>query len=270
MANEVNREYKSTLFTFMLSQKEYALQVYNALNNSNYDNPEDITITTLENAVFINRYNDVSYLFNSTLQLYEHQSTYNPNMPLRSLFYLVQTYEKLITNRRKFFGSRLIQIPTPKCIVFYNGTKETEDIVTMKLSDAFTNQKAEGDLELTVHMINVNYGHNKELLDKCEVLRGYSLYISKFHEYNENETISMTDAAIKALDYCVKANVMKDFFTLRRNEVVGMILEEFTTEHVEQYIKEMEEEIVEKDNVIAEKDAEIAELKALLTSRKQA
>ena len=206
MANEVNREYKSTLFTYMLSQKEYALQVYNALNNSNYDNPEDITITTLENAVFINRYNDVSYLFNSTLQLYEHQSTYNPNMPLRSLFYLAQTYEKLITNKRKLFGSKLIPIPTPKCIVFYNGARETEDLITMKLSDAFTNKKSVGDLDLTVHMINVNYGHNKELLDKCEVLRGYSLYISKFHEYNEIETISMTDAAVKALDYCIKCN----------------------------------------------------------------
>ena len=94
--NHVNREYKSSLFSYIFSQKEYALQLYNALNNSHYDNPEDIRITTLENVVFINIYNDVSFMFNSTLQLYEHQSTFNPNMPLRNLFYLANIYEKYI------------------------------------------------------------------------------------------------------------------------------------------------------------------------------
>ncbi len=260
MKNKPNREYKSTLFTYMLSQKEYALQLYNALNNSNYDNPDDITVTTLENVVFINRYNDVSFLFNSTLNLYEHQSTYNPNIPLRSLFYLSQTYEQLYSSQ-KLYGSGFVQIPTPKCVVFYNGAKDVNDRITLKLSDAFANKEVQGDLELSVLMINVNYGHNKELMTKSEVLYGYSLYISKFREYNESGTMSRTDAAIKALDYCIEADVMKEFFTKRRNEVVGMILEEYTTEHVEKYIKEMEE-------ALKEKEAEIASLKKQLQEQK--
>lgn len=279
MANKVNREYKSSLFSYMFSQKEYALQLYNALNNSNYDNPEDIQITTLENVVFINIYNDVSFMFNSTLQLYEHQSTYCPNIPLRNLFYLSNSYEKLL-NRQKsnLYSSRLIKIPTPKCVVFYNGTKEFPDRMELKLSDSFYNQEVKGDLELTVLMLNINFNHNKELFEKCEILHAYSLYIAKFREYNETTELSLKEAAIKALDYCISINVMADFFTERRNEVVGMILEEYTKERVEQDMADMAQEIAdmkqelselknEKDALINEKDAEIQSKDAEIQSK---
>ena len=106
MANEVNREYKSSLFTYMLSHKEYALQVYNVLNNSNYTNPEDVEITTLENVVFINIKNDVSFVLDNIFNLYEHQSTYNPNMPLRSLFYVSDSYDRMIKERNLIFPHR--------------------------------------------------------------------------------------------------------------------------------------------------------------------
>ena len=201
MANKLNREHKSTLFSYMFSQKEYALQLYNALNNTNYDNPEDI------------------------------------------------------------------QIPTPKCIVLYNGTKEQPDQMEIRLSDAFINQSTKGDLELTVLMLNINFNHNKELLKKCEVLYAYSLYISKFREYNENTKLSLEEAAVKALDYCISENVMADFFKERRNEVVGMILEEYTKERVEQDMANMAQEIEDMKQEISEKDAEIARLRQALAER---
>ena len=271
--NKANREYKSSLFNCIFSQKEYALQLYNALNDSDYDNPEEIRITTLENVVFINIYNDVSFMFNSTIQFYEHQSTFNPNIPLRNLFYLSNTYEKMIHKQEEdLYGSSLIPIPTPTCIVFYNGVQSKPSKMTLKLSDAYINQEIEGSLELTVQMININSDYNHELKNKCEALYGYSLYISKVREYNGNG-MSVKEAAIKALDYCIDNNILADFFKERRNEVVGMILEEYTKEHVEQRtarkLEKMSKELQDKDAVIQSKDAEIQSKDAEISRLRQ-
>ena len=250
MANEINRQYKNSLFTYMLSHKEYALQVYNALNNTNYINPEEVSITTLENVVFINIRNDVSFILENTFSLYEHQSTYNPNMPLRSLFYIANSYERIIKGKGvNIYGSTLVKIPTPKCVVFYNGEQEYPDKMYLHLSDAFGNQNVEGDVQLRVTMLNINYSHNKKLLEDCEVLRGYSLYNEKFREYNRDESITRTEAANKAIDYCIEHNVLVDFFRNRRNEVVGMILE-YTAEQAEKDMAVLEHEISEKEEQI--------------------
>ena len=279
--NNINREYKSSLFSYIFSQKEYALQLYNALNNSHYDNPEEVRITTLENVVFINIYNDVSFMFNSTLQFYEHQSTFNPNMPLRNLFYLANTYEKYIKELDEdLYSSSLIKIPTPTCIVFYNGVKDEPDRLPLKLSDAFINREAEASLELIVKMININYDYNQDLMAKCEALYGYSLYISKVREYNNTYGMDIQEASIKALDYCIEKDIFADFFRERRNEVVGMILEEYTLEHVEQrtarkverLTKELEDAhrtISDKDSVIQTKDAELQSKDAEIVRLKQ-
>ncbi len=269
MANEVNREYKSSLFSYMLSQKEYALQVYNALNDSNYDNPKEVKITTLENVVFINIKNDVSLMLNNTFNLYEHQSTYNPNMPLRSLFYLSNSFEKLIKiAEANLYGTKLVKIPTPKCVVFYNGDEEYPDKQILKLSDSFENKNIIGDLELTVTMLNINYSHNNELLEKCEVLRGYSLYNEKFREYNKNEGITKTEAANMAIDYCISNKVMTEFFIERRNEVVGMILE-YTAEQAEKDIANLERKILESEQKLAAKEQKLVENEQKLAAKEQ-
>ena len=270
--NNVNREYKSSLFSYIFSQKEYALQLYNALNNSHYDNPEDVRITTLENVVFINIYNDVSFMFNSTLQFYEHQSTFNPNMPLRNLFYLANTYEKYIKELDEdLYSSSLIKIPTPTCIVFYNGVKDEPDRLPLKLSDAFINREAESSLELIVQMININYDYNRDLMEKCEALYGYSLYISKVREYNNTYGMDIQEASIKALDYCIEKDIFADFFRERRNEVVGMILEEYTLEHVEQRtarkVERLTKELEDANQTIMNKDVELKSKNALLQSK---
>ena len=238
MANEANPQYKSTLFSTIFSEKENALEMYNALNGTDYDNPDEITITTLKNVVFINRYNDVSYVLGGVFNLYEHQSTYNPNMPLRSFFYVAQTFEKMV-DQKKLLSSIRVTIPTPKFVVFYNGTKNQPDQVIKKLSDSYANKKIPGDMELTVTMLNINYGNNAELMKKCEALNGYSLYISKFREYNENGKFTHSESAEKALDYCINNNVMTEFFKERRKEVVGMILE-VTEEVIREWIEELE------------------------------
>ena len=238
MANKTNPQYKSTLFSTIFSDKVNALEMYNALNGTDYDNPDEITITTLKNVVFINRYNDVSYVLGGVFNLYEHQSTYNPNMPLRSFFYTAQSYEKMV-DEKKLLSRSPVKIPTPKFVVFYNGSKEQPDVIVQKLSDSFANKEVQGDLELAVTMLNVNYGHNAELMKKYKALNGYSLYISKFREYTEENGIPREEAAQKAIEYCIDNDVMVDFFEERRKEVVGMMLE-VTEEVIMEFIEELE------------------------------
>ena len=240
MANKTNPQYKSTLFSTIFSDKVNALEMYNALNGTDYDNPDEITITTLKNVVFINRYNDVSYVLGGVFNLYEHQSTYNPNMPLRSFFYTAQSYEKMV-DEKKLLSRSPVKIPTPKFVVFYNGSKEQPDVIVQKLSDSFTNKEVQGDLELSVTMINVNYGHNGELMKKCQALNGYSLYISKFREYTEENGLVREEAARKAIEYCIDNDVMVDFFEERRKEVVGMMLE-VTEEIIQDLIRDLEDD----------------------------
>ena len=257
MANKANPQYNSTLFSTIFSEKGNALEMYNALNGTDYDDPDEITITTLKNVVFLNRYNDVSYVIGGVFNLYEHQSTYNPNMPLRSFFYIAQTFEKMVEQKNLYSPIR-VPIPTPKFVVFYNGTKDQPDRQYMNLSDSYTNKKISGDMELTVTMLNVNYGHNAELMKKCEALNGYSLYISKFREYNESGKFTHSESAERALDYCIKNNVMTEFFRERRKEVVGVILE-VTEEVIREWIQELEFVNREQTEIIEAKLKEIDE-----------
>ena len=267
MANEANPQYKSTLFSTIFSEKENALEMYNALNGTDYDNPDEITITTLKNVVFINRYNDVSYVLGGVFNLYEHQSTYNPNMALRSFFYVAQTFEKMV-DQKKLLSSIRVTIPTPKFVVFYNGTKNQPDQVIKKLSDSYANKKIPGDMELTVTMLNINYGHNAELMKKCEALNGYSLYISKFREYNESGKFTHSESAEKALDYCINNNVMTEFFKERRKEVVGMILE-VTEEVIREWIEELEFVNQEQAEIITAKEKENQEQRKQIEFKNQ-
>ena len=254
MANKTNKQYKSTLFSTIFSDKVNALEMYNALNGTDYDNPDEITITTLKNVVFINRYNDVSYVLGGVFNLYEHQSTFNPNMPLRSFFYTAQSYEKMVDEKKLLSRSR-VKIPTPKFVVFYNGSKEQPDVIVQKLSDSFSNKEVQGDLELSVTMINVNYGHNGELMKKCQALNGYSLYISKFREYTEENGLVREEAARKAIEYCIDNDVMVDFFEERRKEVVGIMLE-VTEEIIQDLIRDLEDD---KEELAQRLEAEFKE-----------
>ena len=106
MANEgtgekntnVRRDYKARLFEMIFRGKEELLGLYNAVNGTNYSNPDELEINTLENAIYLSMHNDVSFIIDSRLSLYEHQSTYSPNLPLRYLFYVSDLYSKMTKN----------------------------------------------------------------------------------------------------------------------------------------------------------------------------
>ena len=134
-----NREHKDKVFRLLFNNKKNLMDLYNALNKSNYTNEKDFTINTLDNAIFMSMKNDISFIVGSDMCLYEHQSTVCPNMPLRGLFYISELYKR-IKEEKRLYSSTLIDIPTPYYIVFYNGIKNMEDITIQRLSDAFLNK----------------------------------------------------------------------------------------------------------------------------------
>ena len=163
-----NRKYKDTVFRILFSDKEHLLSLYNAVSGKTYTDPEQLQIVTLENAVYMGMKNDLAFIIDTNLFLYEHQSTYSANMPQRDLFYIASEYQKLV-DKKSLYSSKLQKIPAPKFLVFYNGTEEMEDSRTEYLSAAFENLTGEPDLELKVLTLNINIGHNQELLEQCTV-----------------------------------------------------------------------------------------------------
>ena len=171
-----NRQYKDRLWRMIFNNKEDLLQLYNAINYTDYQNPDDLEVNTLEDVLYLSMKNDVSFLVGGTMNLYEHQSTFNPNMPLRGVFYFSRLYEGYVAdNNLMIYHEKRVRLPKPKYIVFYNGTKNQPDSMELKLSDCFENTDNDAPcLECTATMLNINYGHNQELMKHCRRLKEYS------------------------------------------------------------------------------------------------
>lgn len=157
-----------------MEKKENLLSLYNAVNGTNYTNAEDLVVNTLENAIYMNMKNDMSFIFDFFLNLYEHQSTFNPNMPLRNLFYLSRLLQVLVEDKN-LYGRRPVKIPTPRFVVFYNGTEEASERQVLRLSEAFEKPMEEPEVELCVTVLNINPGNNRALMESCRLEGVYAL-----------------------------------------------------------------------------------------------
>ncbi len=227
--NETNvqRNYKDTVFRMLFKEKENLLSLYNALNDTAYTNVNDLEITTLENAVYMNYKNDVSFVFDFELLLYEHQSTFNPNMPLRDLLYV----NRVIQNRIKdenLYSKSIIRIPAPRFVVFYNGTDFQPEQQVLRLSDAFEKKQESPSLELTVVVYNINFGHNPELLDACRLLKEYAQYVAQVRIYAK-ET-DFPEAVERAVEHCIRNGILSDFLSKNRAEVIAVSIFEYDEE----------------------------------------
>ena len=183
-----NRKYKDTVFRMLFSDKENLLSLYNAISRTEYEDPEELEIVTLKSAVYMGMKNDLAFIIDMNLLLYEHQSTYNPNSRLRDLFYISAEYQKLV-NRKSLYSSSLQKIPAPYFIVFYNGTEKKEEYWENSLSEAYENMTGEPRLELKVITLNINDGHNKELMEQCRTLREYAQYVAKVRKYTKEMSL---------------------------------------------------------------------------------
>ena len=226
---EVNYQYKDRLFNFIFGREEnrsWTLSLYNAVNKSNHKNPEEIYINTIRDTLYLGMHNDVSFIIGSEMSLYEQQSTFCPNMPVRLLQYAGNLFEKYIEeNHLNKYGQKIIPLPVPKLVVFYNGSAEQDDEITLKLRDSFP-EGADPDIEARVRMVNINYGRNKELLDGCRPLKEYSWLVQKIRDYRK-EKVDLETAADRAIMEMPDDYEIKPFLAAHRAEVKGMLLTEY-------------------------------------------
>lgn len=234
-----NRKYKDTVFRMLFSDKMNLLSLYNAINGSNYTDPNQLEIVTLENAVYMGMKNDLSFLIDTSLFLYEHQSTYNPNMPLRDLFYISSEYQKLV-DKKTLYSSQLQKIPAPNFIVFYNGTERQEDSWVNYLSEAFETSPDAPNLELKVITLNINEGHNPKLMEQCQTLREYAQYVAKVRSYTARMPLNV--AVTHAVNDCIREGILEEFLRKNRSEVIAMSIFEYNKEEEERKIRKAEYE----------------------------
>ncbi|MGN0409825.1 MAG: hypothetical protein ACI4E3_05415 [Candidatus Fimousia sp.] len=230
----VNKKHKDRLFRRLFQEKKDLLDLYNAVNQTDYTDPEALEINTLDDAIYMTMKNDLSFLISGELHLYEHQSTFNPNMPYRDLDYILRLWRGHVAKyQMDIYGSRAIQIPTPTAIVFYNGKKDLPERTEQKLSDLFTVKQKEACLEMKVQVLNINYGKNRRMMERCQKLEEYSFFISRIRFYEE-EGIPMVEAVDRAIEESIGKGVLAEFLRKNRDEVRDMILTEYNEQkHIE-------------------------------------
>ena len=230
---DVNDEYKDRLFKFVFGNpehKDWTLSLYNAVNGTSHTDISTLDYTTVEDVVYMNMKNDVSFLIDFAMNLYEQQSTYNPNMPIRFLIYAGLIYSKYAQTQGRFhiYGTKRQDLPTPKCVCFYNGEKDATDKTILKLSDSFL-PGVKYDIEVTVTMININAGHNAELLQKCRPLNDYSEFVALVRKYVK-EMKNLEKAIERAINELPEDSVLKPFLLANKAEVKLMCITEYDEE----------------------------------------
>lgn len=229
MNRTVNKKYKDRLFRMVFQDKEDLLSLYNAIAGTDYHKPEELEIATIEDVIYLCMKNDIAFFLDHVLNLYEHQSSFNPNMPIRGMFYAAEEYKGYIEKSGiNIYGSRLIKLPAFLYIVFYNGLKDQPDRMILKLSDAFYKNSPilESCLECKAIMLNINLGHNQELMKNCKKLHEYAQFIAKVRE-TMMQVENLDQAIHQAVTFCVDAGILADFLSKHRAEVSDMILTEY-------------------------------------------
>ena len=232
MGLEINRNFKDTLFRKIFDNKKDLLSLYNALNDTEHTDEDLIEINTIEDAIYIGYKNDISFVIDSELNLYEHQSSVNKNMPIRGLIYLTELYKGYIER---------------------NGEPERR---VMPLSDSYmtndSNKDQEPCLELKALLININYGCNKEIMNKCQKLMEYSQLIALIRKYydelvekyaklgiHKSKKEIFAEAVSLAIEEAIRNNILKEILRNNKAEVTNMLLTEFDEKD---YIKGVKEE----------------------------
>lgn len=240
MTQKTNRLYKSRLFVMIFEEKKKLLELYNAVSGKHYEDPELLEINTLDNAIYMSMKNDISFLIDARLALYEHQSTYSPNLPLRFFLYLADLYSDMIRNVN-LYSSKKVQLPTPHFVVFYNGERKQPDRKILKLSDLYSVVEKEYKLNLEVLMLNINSGHNPELMESCHTLWEYAEYTNRVRTYAKE--MAVDKAVEQAVTECIQEGILKEFLEKNKAEAMKVSIYEYDEErHIRQEREEAWEE----------------------------
>lgn len=219
--------YKDTVFRMLFADKKELLQLYNGMNGTSYNDPEALQITTLDSAVFMTMKNDVSFVLDMRLSLYEQQASVNPNMPLRNLFYVSKVYEGMIV-QKDLYSKKRIRLPAPSFITFYNGTEVQPERTEYYLSDSYRTNTENPNLELRVIQLNINPGYNEWLKEKCPTLCQYMQYVDCVRRYAKD--LSLPKAVENAVNECIAEGILAEFFLREKAMVISMSIFEFDQE----------------------------------------
>jgi len=260
---QTNRKFKDSVFTSLFSTPDVLRELYCALKGITLPNDIPVSINTLENVLFMDTYNDISFEIGGKLViLIEHQSTINPNMAFRLFLYIARIFEKKIEGRTLYLKSSLgsvpdghcppararktaLGVPWPEFYVLYNGKDTFPDKHVYKLSDLFEKPDfLENDnplLELEVKVLNINEGRNKEIINRSKKLSEYCVFITKIHEYWK-ELGNLEEAIKKAIKYCKSYDILTEYLKTHGSEVLNMILTEWNTEDAIAFARKEERE----------------------------
>ena len=255
--NSPRRNYKDSLFRMVFREKKELLSLYNAINGTAYDDPEELMVTTIEDVLYMGRKNDISFLIKDVMNLYEHQSSVNPNMPLRGLIYISMLYQGYIEqNNLDIYSSTQLTLPAPKYLVFYNGTKAEPDRQELRLSDSFVKREEQPDLECRAVVLNINYGHNKKLMEACRKLYEYSRFVETIRGYL-NTGMKLGAAMDQSIEDCIRSDILKEFLLKHRGEVKQVILTEYNQErHAKTLLEEGRKQGREENARLLQKERE--------------
>ena len=261
MEKRLNRLYKARLFVMIFEDKKKLLELYNAVSGKHYEDPELLEINTLENAIYMSMRNDLSFLIDARLSLYEHQSTYSPNLALRFLFYLSDILSGM-TADANLYGTKKVQIPAPRFVVFYNGEEEQPDRQILKLSELYAVKEEVPKLEMEILMLNVNQGHNPELMEACHTLWEYAEYTGRVRKYAKDQPIA--EAVERAITECIREGVLREFLEKNRREAKNVSIYEYDQE---KHIRQEREEAWEAGREAGERKGEENKLMELIPEK---
>ena len=213
-----------SVFRMLFHKPEALLELYNAVSGSAHTDAADLEINTLSNAIYITMHNDVSFVMDFQIHLYEHQSTVNPNMPLRDLLYIAQLYAKRL-DATQLYSTRPVELPFPVFVVFYNGRDAAPEQQDYYLSELYHVMPLPPNLDLRVRVLNINPGYNEELVAASPYLRGYQIYTDKVRRYSQG--MSLQQAVERAVAECIEEGILKEFLLENKKEVMDMSIFEF-------------------------------------------
>lgn len=251
MESKENVQCKNSVFVDLFYEDESAeandIALYNALHDEPLPPGTTIEKIRVDNKLYMNFKNDVSFGIGGKILVFgEHQSTVNENMPLRSLLYLGRAYEQMVPVQDRY-RRKLIKIPKPEIYTFYNGKEKWEKEKILKLSDAFMVQDEESAVELKVKMININPEENHEVLERCRVLKEYSIFVDTIRKY---QNLGEEESYRKAIEECIEKDVLAEYLRKKGSEVVNMLMSEY---NYEQDIKVQREEAFEEGQKLGQK-----------------
>lgn len=228
---QIKRSYKDGVFRQLFNDKEKLIELYNALSGRSYSKDTEIEIVTLEDALFGDIKNDLSFIMdNRFIVMIEHQATVNPNMPLRMLSYAAREYERRGLTK-KVYSRRRIEIPTPELYMLYNGAEDKPIMQELKLSDAYIAKCGKISLEARVMVINVNYDKGADILKRCKTLNEYSMFIHMIREKQQEK--GLQKAVEESVRECMRKGILTEFLERNGGDIVSLVRIELTREECE-------------------------------------